>query len=238
MFLVISDIHGCYEEMVRALENWNQKEEHLVILGDLIDRGPDSLKVVRHLMQLKEDYDNVTILKGNHEDMFISWLESGVDNFTYYYNEAHNETLISFLGKERFSKSTRKQRGLSMLHSFKPELRFMRDLPLYLDLENVLFVHAGIDLEKEDWKEDEVAMLWIRDDFYFSKRSFNKKIYFGHTPVRLLHESVEKSNDGIWTSKDGLKIGIDGGVSMGGQLNILRIDDSGEILANFNQKSI
>jgi hypothetical protein len=80
--VAIADIHGAYEPMVRALQNadvvgedlsWSGGEAHLVIVGDILDRGPDSRQVMDLLMQLEGEAlaagGMVHVLIGNHEAM-------------------------------------------------------------------------------------------------------------------------------------------------------------------------
>lgn len=232
-YFVMSDIHGCYDEMIEALKSWNKHNEHLVVMGDLIDRGPDSLKVIRHLMKLKsENIDKVTVLMGNHEEMFLAWLtKTPIELFAEYYNEIHNETLQSFFGdKLKYQKTTRQQRGKHILYNFKYELNWLMDLPRSFETENIIFVHAGINLDGKDWQDDMDAMLSVRNEFIYSSKVAPKRVFFGHTPTQFIHsKDIEDKND-IWISLFGDKVGIDGGVCFGGQLNALKVDGKGEIL--------
>ncbi len=226
----MSDIHGCYNEMLSALNHWNPKKEHLVILGDLIDRGPQSLDVIRHLMKLINKYpDKVTILKGNHDHMFSSWLmNTPYQDLGHYYNQDHNETLISFYGcKETFQKATRKQRGQHIIYNFKEELRFLDNLPYYLETEHIIFSHAGYDLHSENERfKNTYEMMWSRT-FPYSSIPTPKISFFGHTPTPFLHENVD--NYAIWMNDNLDRVCIDGGVTFGGQLNTLKVNNTGQI---------
>jgi len=74
---VIGDIHGCCEELCHLVEALPlARGDRLVFLGDYIDRGPDSSGVVSYLLALQESYHEVkfVFLKGNHEDMLLSYL--------------------------------------------------------------------------------------------------------------------------------------------------------------------
>lgn len=244
MFYIMSDLHGSYVQMEKALKFWDPEKEHLVIMGDLIDRGPGSLEVVQKAMELKEKYpDSVTVLKGNHEEMFLEWLlKTPMELMAFYYTQTHEETLKSFMGEKRFKKSSRTQRAEHILYNHKKELRFLYGLPLYFETENCLFVHAGINLRIPDWKQDTQAMTWIRNEFIYSLNSPEKRVFFGHTPTKYMHkEEVDVENsvfnvNSIWMSDDKMKIGIDGAVSMGGQLNALKVNEYGEIMETLNFK--
>jgi len=80
--VAISDIHGAYEPMVATLRNagvidddrnWAGGDSHLVIVGDILDRGSDSRDAMNLLMQLEGQADaaggKVHVLIGNHEAM-------------------------------------------------------------------------------------------------------------------------------------------------------------------------
>ncbi len=67
--LVISDIHGeltLFEELLQTA-GYNPDQDQLILLGDYIDRGPDSKRVLEKVMELKDG--GAVVLKGNHEDM-------------------------------------------------------------------------------------------------------------------------------------------------------------------------
>ena len=73
---VISDIHDMYKPLEQLLQHWNLQDK-LVILGDLVDRGPQSLEVVRKVMALKETYgDQIIFCKGNHEELLLDYMRS------------------------------------------------------------------------------------------------------------------------------------------------------------------
>lgn len=229
-YLIMSDVHGSYKEFKVAVENiWNPKEETLIVIGDLVDRGPRSYSVVKKCMELKEKYgDKVIILKGNHEQMLTSWLlHTHEDDLAFYYSDMHSITLKSFLGKDLFKSMPVKETPKKVLDLYRTELEFLDNLPVYHETENILFVHAGVNLNIKDWHEDEETMLWIRSEFYASKKEIGKKVFFGHTP--LPHINKEENNYNVWENDSKTKVGIDGGVSMGGQLNVLRIDEKGTI---------
>ena len=74
---VIGDIHGCAEELRRLIDALPLRGgDSVVFLGDYIDRGPDSAAVVAYLISLRQQLDGIewVFLKGNHEDMFLSYL--------------------------------------------------------------------------------------------------------------------------------------------------------------------
>lgn len=234
-FFVLSDVHGCYAEFMQALSHWNRETETLVVLGDMVDRGPHSLEVVQELMKLKTELpEQVVVLQGNHDAMLTSWLlDTHKDDLGFYYTETHVETLKSFFGldasgRKKFKKSSRQQRAEHVLYSHAAELRWLKSLPLFHEEDHCLFVHAGINMELgENWHMDTKSMLWIRNPFLYSKKKAEKRVFFGHTPTSLVRN--EQDNHDVWVSEQGDKVGLDGGVSMGGQLNAVRLDEFGNV---------
>lgn len=236
MFYVMSDIHGCHDAFIAALSHWDKKTETLIVMGDLIDRGSDSLKVIMTLDELKTRYpDRVVVLKGNHDASFTSWLlHTPEEELGRYYMPSHEATIRSFFGYsqenvQKFKRATRKQRGQHIRYLFKKELHFLAQLPNYHETENCIFVHAGINLRISDWRDDKLAMTEIRNPFIYSKKKAPKRVFFGHTPTGLIRDSEDDCS--IWISEHGDKVGIDGGVSFaGGQLNALKVNEDGIIL--------
>lgn len=225
MYYIISDIHGCQKEFRKALRNWDDEKETLVIMGDFIDRGPDSMGVIKDLMTLTRVYgERVVVLMGNHEEMLISWLKENEANQDFYYNTTHFATLISALGSESVIRVRPRDIAKKMNSLRAKEIEWISNLPLYFEREKFILVHAGVNFDKKDWREDSDYMLWARKEFFYSKTKAEKRVFFGHTPTHFIHDSNE-----IWISDDKMKVGIDGGVSMNGQLNALKIDEDGEI---------
>src|SRR6516164_1363402 len=72
----IGDIHGCPDELGAMLRRVNPKREDTVVfVGDYVDRGPSSRDVVEQLLAFKRECAcEIICLKGNHEDMLLSFL--------------------------------------------------------------------------------------------------------------------------------------------------------------------
>ena len=75
-FFVVGDIHGCPQELEDLITACAlERGDHVVFLGDYIDRGPGAREVVDFLLDLQADnVCTLTFLKGNHEDMFLDFL--------------------------------------------------------------------------------------------------------------------------------------------------------------------
>ena len=80
MVYVLSDIHGRTDRFREVMRQINlRKEDHLYVLGDVIDRYPDGLRILRNLLKRS----NVTVLLGNHEHMMLEALTKDHPNNKY-----------------------------------------------------------------------------------------------------------------------------------------------------------
>ena len=83
--IIIGDVHGCIDELKELINKLELvSTDHLFFIGDLIDKGPDSVGVVKYVYELSKLYSTVLIL-GNHEEKFLRFL----------YNKANNKKALS-----------------------------------------------------------------------------------------------------------------------------------------------
>lgn len=222
-YFVVGDIHGCYSELRLLLDNhWNPESETLVFLGDLVDRGPESYKVITYIMELKNKYD-VVVIGGNHDELFIEWLESPEDG-GYYYDIGGRETIDSFFGNRLSFELLPSVLAEKLKSDFPEIIKFLKELPSFFETEKFIFVHAGINLDLKNWSNStDKVFKWIRKPFIYGKNDTGKKVVFGHTPTRNMNED---GSDDVWFSPCGTKIGIDGACVYGGYLHALKIKDN------------
>lgn len=165
MIYVIGDIHGCLDPLRRLIAQLRPSEaDEVIFLGDYVDRGPDSKGVIDYLLTLSGRH---TFLMGNHERMFLDFLQ-GKERALFLYNGGA-ATLESYGGL----------RQISATH-----LAFLDRLRLYHETQDYFFVHAGIRPEIPLQQQDERDLLWIREEFYAYSGRFPKTVVFGHTPMR------------------------------------------------------
>ena len=206
---VIGDIHGCVDELARLLDSLPlEPSDHLVFLGDYIDRGPDSKAVVSHLIQRRDvGGAEMIFLKGNHEDMFLSYLGfpgSHGDMFLYNGGAA---TLASYGAAPNHA-------APDILRLLPPaHLKFFNELKRHHIIGGFLCVHAGINPAKPLDEQAEEEMLWIRDDFILSRHDLPYTVLFGHSPQEdvLFHLPY--------------KIGLDTGLVYGNRLSCLELEE-------------
>lgn len=218
---VISDIHGELDKLNQVLKHWNPGMQKLLILGDMVDRGPESFKVVEMIYTLQKAWgkDKVIVLKGNHEDMMDEYFYTPSTQSMFIYNGGQ-VTLDSFFRasqipyEEYFLRYSEIQRIRTLEKEFKDILDWLFNLPLCYQTGKLLFTHAGFQSFYADWKNtSDSEYLWIRNH-HKHKNETGLVNVFGHTPVINIHGSHDP-----YISKDKMYVGIDGGSCFGGQLN-------------------
>lgn len=173
--VAIGDLHGCSLTLEVLLDRIDIKEDdHLVFVGDYIDRGPDSKGVIDRLLQLSQRV-KCTFLRGNHEALFLGYLDQG--EFDIWSYNGGTTTLDSYAVPGQ---------GFVI-----PEehIRFVRETVMYLDTDEFLFVHAGLKPDRSVATNladgDEMVFLWEREHLRFADADlpWEKTVVCGHTPV-------------------------------------------------------
>jgi len=181
MRYTISDIHGCantFRHLVNEVIQLKPTDE-LFLLGDYIDRGPDSKGVIDFIQELQKSGIQVRTLSGNHEAMMLDALEDP-EYFNHWMLNGGKQTLASF--------------GVKSIREIPQSYwLFLRQLEYYIELEDYLLVHAGFNFEAEDPFTDTHSMLWIRNFPVVKEFLGNRKIVHGHTPtpVQKIAQSVK-----------------------------------------------
>ncbi|WP_207430101.1 metallophosphoesterase [Sabulibacter ruber] len=169
----ISDIHGCCKTFRFMVEKEIKLEpsDTLYLLGDYIDRGPDSKGVLDFIMELREKGFQVHTLCGNHEDLMLHARDNSAYNMNWLLNGG---------------KATLKSFGVENLFGIPVKYwTFLEDLKWYFALDDYLLVHAGFNFAAPDPFADRESMLWIRD-FEVDKTVLGtRRIVHGHTPIPL-----------------------------------------------------
>lgn len=172
--IAISDIHGCYKTFRELVENKVQltTDDRLYLLGDYIDRGPDSKAVIDYILTLQKSGFTVKCLLGNHEQLLLK----AATDYSYlriFRSSGGKQTLNSY--------------GLTMSElRYHQHFEFFRNLDYYFELDNYLLVHAGFNFQISAPFLDTYSMLWIRNWHHTIDKSFlnGKTIVHGHTPIQ------------------------------------------------------
>ncbi len=164
--LVIGDVHGCLDALITlAAEVKFSPEDKIIFLGDYVDRGPDSMKVLDWFME-KSQTLNIITLKGNHELMMQNSLSSIYD-FQLWVSNGGIQTLESF------------DSDLSDVDSAYWD--FIDKCPLYHETDDFIFVHAGPSPNEPLDDQGSNTLCWLRFNELKAHHS-NKIIICGHTP--------------------------------------------------------
>jgi serine/threonine protein phosphatase 1 len=194
---IIGDIHGCLGILKGLMDkiDWDPDKDGLIFLGDYIDRGRDSKGVIDYILGLKRMSQNIRCLMGNHEELFLNYI-NGDDEGSFLYNGGVS-TLTSYYEAGN--------REIDPAH-----IDFLKSLLLMIELDEYYIVHAGfkpgVNIPDQSVKDT----LWIREPFIFSDYNFGKRIIFGHTPF---------SSPLIMDNK----IGLDTGAVFGNKLTSLEL---------------
>jgi serine/threonine protein phosphatase 1 len=214
---VVGDVHGQITMVEKLLKHWKPEEEQLLFVGDLADRGENSkatLELARDLVEKQ----NTIVIKGNHDEMLEMFLENPSEHVMLYYMNGGGSTVNSLLGREANQQEFEKN-VQEIKEQYPWLLPFLKSLPLHYEWEDYLFVHAGVNLRKDNWRDSSNHdFVWIREGFYDQPNHTDKTIIFGHTVTATLNKGV--NNFDVWESGDGL-IGLDGGAVYGGKMHAL-----------------
>ena len=169
----ISDIHGCLDSFKALLQQIRlTKEDELYLLGDYIDRGPDSKGVIDYILHLQEEGFPVNCLRGNHEQMLLNGVAWGGSHATNWLVNGGYATMASFRQAE--------PRKIPVAY-----ITFLESLPYYFQVDEYILVHAGLGFPDLDPLENPQPMLWARGWYDKIDRGWlgEKIIVHGHTPV-------------------------------------------------------
>ncbi|MCM1988628.1 metallophosphoesterase family protein [Oceanirhabdus seepicola] len=229
MKYVVSDIHGRLDRLEKLVKLISLKEEDtLYVLGDMVDRGEESIEVIKYVMDKK----NIKAIMGNHDRMMLFALKNKNEDELRRWNRNGNNTTI-----EGFNKLSEKEQN--------ELLNFLDSLEYYKIIdEKYLLVHAGIDMVKlkedmniKSFKEamysQEHQLVWVREEFFMNKGFDNYMVIFGHNPRPYLDKKLDRKAEKpykIWFDKTyNDKICIDtANCYEEGRMACLRLDDMTE----------
>ena len=232
MIYVTSDLHGYPLEKFKELlgSAGFSDNDYLFVLGDVIDRGKDGIKILKWLML----QPNIELIIGNHEAMMLAC--------DFLFEEINDESIGNLTGIKLSMCSTWISNGgqttIDALSATRDKeisyiLEFVRDAPLYEAItangRNFLLTHSGLGNFSKDKKLTDYSasdLLWTRpklSDRYFDTVT----TVFGHTPTAFYGE--EYKGRAVITDT---WIDIDTGAAMGLSPMLLRLDDMKEFYAN------
>lgn len=180
---VIGDIHGGRKTFQALLKRLKLRPgDRLHLLGDYIDRGPDSRGVLDMILRLMAVGCDVRPVRGNHEDMLLQSV-SGTDD--YWMEGWGIETLKSF--------------GVTSLDELPDHyLTLLDQMPYIRSDEDFVFVHAGLDMTADDplTESTPLAMVWGENSPFGRDKLEGRTLVTGHKirPLPLIEASLLTNN--------------------------------------------
>jgi serine/threonine protein phosphatase 1 len=234
--LAISDLHGENQKLLNLLEKveYNPALDLLIIGGDMIDRGMETLDTLATCEELRKN--GAVLLKGNHEVFLINAIDEMLKSDLWRLNIKMSEFLYSWVKNYGGALTFDEIENLSDEKLI--EIRnFLKSLPLYFSIGNYIFTHAGANVRKPIEANTEDETVWMKESFPWCPAYKGKILIFGHTPTWLLYPYVADNSKNkeyrkrtkIWYDtvyKD--KIGIDCGGVFGGRLAALELPSQRE----------
>jgi serine/threonine protein phosphatase 1 len=168
-----TDLHGCLATFRHLLEHTLhlQPTDELYLLGDYVNKGPDSRGVLDYLMQLTARGYQVHCLRGNHDQELLDAAQ-GRHQLTWAAAADRQQTLASF--------------GIARPEDLAPRyLRWLSDLPHQLDIPGFTLVHAGYDfrLPPTQMRHDWHTMLNVKQFTLDASRLQGRRLLHGHVPT-------------------------------------------------------
>ncbi len=216
----IGDIHGRLDLLEAVLAKIEEDERargpattHMVYLGDLMDRGPDSRGVIERLMAVEAAAPETVFLCGNHEELMIGVWEGNRALTPTFHRAGGRETLMSYgISADEYDGwdfdqvTDATQRAVPQAH-----IAFLKRFKDWHVIGDYAFVHAGIrpGVHLED--QDAVDLRWIRGEFTKSTQDHGVMVIHGHT----IRDDVDEQPN---------RIGIDTGAYATGKLTAIGLE--------------
>lgn len=217
--LVTGDIHGSYRAVQQVFERAGVTEDDLLIfLGDYVDGWSQSPEVLDYLIQVRNTH-NCIFMRGNHDDLLLTWLKTGEHN-EQWFNHGGQLTTEKYKGVT----GTRLDRHILFLEGLED---------YYLDGMDRLFIHAGFtNLNGVKHEYQPKMFYWERtlwemalsldgrlektDPLYPKRFTLYQEIFIGHTPVTRINETTPQKRANVWN--------IDTGAAFKGPLTMIDAD--------------
>ena len=194
---VIGDVHGYFGTLEALVERLALGgNDAIVMLGDLIDRGPTSADIVNHVRTTS----NIHSIRGNHEQMMIEGFDDAlffkdlnVEARIWYHNGGIN-TESSYIAKYGNDDDA--------CDRASDDVEWMRQLPTEIVLNDWRLVHGGYDQNHDVEGQSESIHMHARKQFFTSGHAIDpiRTILFGHSVTfKHLHKDDSKAGE-IWLS--------------------------------------
>ena len=205
---VLSDVHSFYEPMMAALEekgfNIYNQSHHIVICGDLFDRGPDAVKVFEFAKRMADE-GRLNYVCGNHEELLFDCVREvygrhGVSS--HHVSNGTLDTLVQITGFNKYDIYGGTCDPTEFANKVDPLLNFITDNAVdYVEAGDYIFVHGWIPCNRftgkveENWRDgDWEAARWVNgmQAWHKGARIHNKTIVCGHFHASWGHAHIHQ----------------------------------------------
>jgi serine/threonine protein phosphatase 1 len=217
----IGDIHGRNDLLQSLLAQIEADDAargaadtHIIFLGDLMDRGPDSAGVVETAIALRNGGRNVRFLMGNHEEVFVQACRNNDNKVTRFFLRIGGEaTVLSYpITRAEYISLDMEQLSERLMTLVPQEhLDFIEGFEDQIVIGDYVFVHAGIRPGVPLSEQKPKDLRWIREEFVDQRGDLEKVVVYGHT----IYDKVEER---------GSRIGIDTGAYASDKLTALVLE--------------
>ncbi len=201
---VIGDIHGANKALVQCLQrsDFDKNLDLLIVLGDVSDGWPETNACFETLLTLK----NKVILLGNHDYWTLEWAE-GLEPEVAWLSFGGQNTIDSY------------PEGMPVTH-----LQLLKNASLFYEMDNRLFVHAGLYPNYSVKDQDASVLLWNRSFAQMAIRQNEldqpltkyDEVFIGHTPIHRYGYDKPTKFCEVWM--------MDTGAGWGEKLSIMDLD--------------
>lgn len=217
LIYAIGDLHGSLDEFLIAEERIRYDIQKygcralVILLGDLVDRGPHSAQLLDHLVAPPPSEFKRLAICGNHDFSFLDFLSNPRANLAWL-DYGGRETLRSYGIDTRYVLNSGGVNALvEAVRASVPQehIKLLASLPISIQVDNVLFVHAGISPGVPLEAQTDEDFMWIRAPFLDRGPELPIIVVHGHSPVTEPYVGNGR-------------IGIDTGAYATGRLTVLR----------------
>lgn len=217
----IGDIHGrddLFADIIGRIKAddaaRSPAETTLILLGDLIDRGPWSAAVVERAIALRKEIPDTRLLIGNHEECFLAALGGSVGRLRYFMRIGGEATIRSYWNDDASFADASFEEVAERLPLLVPadHVAYLGSGEDIIEIGDYIFVHAGIRPGVPLEKQSLADLRWIRDEFLDNLSDHGKMVVHGHSVTNEPDEQVNRIGVDVGAFRSGTlaAVGLEG----------------------------
>lgn len=186
----IGDVHGRRDLLDMLLDRIEADDAArggepatIILLGDLVDRGPASAQVIERLIALRATRPSTRFLLGNHEEVFLKALDGDRQTLRLFTRIGGVETILSYgITRADYDAADYDELLVMMRTQVPPaHIDFLNGFEDIIEIGDYVFVHAGIRPEQPLSAQRPSDLRWIREEFLRFKGAHEKMVVHGHS---------------------------------------------------------